>query len=179
MNEYHISCDICRDLIPLVKDGVASADSEAAVRRHIGECKDCALLLDGKIVPELPASESPKALLRVKRRLSGIYAAVMLLGLCFGLTLTSGVDMFFNWLIMPVVGVFGYLIFRWRAIYAVPIIVVIMQVIITLFGLVKGEWNIDFLMLIIYILLALAGVIAALLLHYAFGKNTKGIGEEK
>ena len=31
---FDISCEVCRDLMPLVRDGVASADSEALVRVH-------------------------------------------------------------------------------------------------------------------------------------------------
>lgn len=31
---FDISCEVCRDLMPLVRDGVASADSEALVRAH-------------------------------------------------------------------------------------------------------------------------------------------------
>lgn len=37
-----IPCDIIRDLMPLVLDGVASEDSRAAVQQHIAECSPCA-----------------------------------------------------------------------------------------------------------------------------------------
>ena len=36
-----ISCDMCMDLMPLVQDGVASADSIAAVKQHIENCPAC------------------------------------------------------------------------------------------------------------------------------------------
>ena len=39
-----ISCEICKDLIPLVKDGIASEDSVAAVEEHIKECENCKAL---------------------------------------------------------------------------------------------------------------------------------------
>ncbi|MCM1167821.1 MAG: zf-HC2 domain-containing protein [Lachnospiraceae bacterium] len=169
MNENKITCDICRDLIPLVGDGVASADSEAAVRGHIAACGECAALFDGEITPEAP-SASPKALLRAKRWLNGVYGALMLLGLYFGLSLTDSADMFLNCLIMPIAGAFGYLVFRWRALFAVPVIVLIMQVLITVLGLLGGGDGAEFLMVIFYILFALAGIAAAMLLHYAFGR---------
>ena len=38
------SCDVCRDLLPLVADGVASADSEALVARHCAGCPACSAL---------------------------------------------------------------------------------------------------------------------------------------
>ena len=37
-----ISCAVCRDLAPLVADGVASADSAALVRAHLAACPSCA-----------------------------------------------------------------------------------------------------------------------------------------
>lgn len=179
MNENKITCGVCRDLMPLVKDGVASADSETAVRQHIHKCGDCAMLFDGKYVPAVEPSESPKAILRIKRWLSGVYAALMLLGIYFGLSLTAGVDMFCNCLIMPFVGAFGYLVFRCKSLFAVPIILVIIQVIVNAFGLFGTE-SIDFLMLIFYILFALAGVVISMLLHFAFGKREKeGSGENE
>ena len=34
-----ITCDMCLDLMPLVLDGLASEDSEKAVREHIAGCE--------------------------------------------------------------------------------------------------------------------------------------------
>lgn len=60
-----------------------------------------------------------------------------------------------------------------------PIILVIIQVIVNAFGLFGTE-SIDFLMLIFYILFALAGVVISMLLHFAFGKREKeGSGENE
>ena len=41
-----ISCDICMDLIPLVKDGIASEDSCDAVKKHISKCEKCKVEFD-------------------------------------------------------------------------------------------------------------------------------------
>ena len=38
-----ITCEICKDLIPLVQDGVASGDSASAVERHIQRDRSPAL----------------------------------------------------------------------------------------------------------------------------------------
>ena len=36
-----IDCEICMDLIPLVKDGIASEESYKAVEEHVKECETC------------------------------------------------------------------------------------------------------------------------------------------
>ncbi len=169
-----ITCDICRDLIPLVRDGVASADSETAVREHIKDCKECGSLFDGKTVP---AADSANTMLKIKRRLGGIYMALMLLGIYFGLTLTAGQDMFYNCLIMPIAGVFGYLAFRWKALFTVPALLVVLSILTNAVGLYGESEQFDILMslswALIYIMFALAGIIIAMLLHFVFKKFDK------
>lgn len=166
-----ITCDICRDLFPLVNDGVASADSESAVKRHIESCTECKALFDG-IKPE-SVPETHKAFLRVKRWLTGVYAALMVLGIWFGLTLTASEDLFFNCLIMPIAGAFGYFVFRWRAVFAVPAILFVESFAANALGQLAEKLDIGSLLgwAVIYSLFALSGVITALLLRFAFGKE--------
>ena len=38
--ETEIPCAVCRDLIPLVQDGVASPESEALVKAHLQTCPE-------------------------------------------------------------------------------------------------------------------------------------------
>ncbi|MBD5128569.1 MAG: zf-HC2 domain-containing protein [Ruminococcaceae bacterium] len=177
-----ITCGVCRDLLPLVKDGVANSDSEDLVMAHIAECGECAAMFGGKT----PEPSAPKVLLRAKRWLTSVYAMLMILGLYFGLSLTAGSGVFFNCLIMPIVGVLGYLAFRWKAVYIVPIILVIVGFITNAMGFLQldGVEHLDILSLIswifIYALFALAGVVIAMLLHFAFGKTKKeGSGENE
>ncbi|MDE7230317.1 MAG: zf-HC2 domain-containing protein [Oscillospiraceae bacterium] len=183
MNE--ITCDICRDLLPLVKDGVASADSEAAVLRHTQSCPECAKLLGGEPLAAAQPPASPKALLKVKRWLMWIYAALMLLGIYFGLSLTAGHDPFYNCLIMPIAGVFGYMAFRWRAVYIMPAVLVVVSFLgnalgfITVDGVQRMDVSELISWIIIYLLFALAGMIIALLLHFAFGKTNSNTNSER
>ena len=51
-----ISCDICMDLIPLVKDGIASEDSCDAVTKHISKCEKCKVEFDEIKKPVLRSS---------------------------------------------------------------------------------------------------------------------------
>ena len=70
--ETEIPCAVCRDLIPLVQDGVASPESEALVKAHLAACPACRALrqgADAPAVPELPAPNDGKILQKLRRRL--------------------------------------------------------------------------------------------------------------
>ena len=65
-----ISCDVCRDLIPLVADGVASEDSEALVHAHVTHCPACQAYLDsGGIQLPAPEPDAARVLGRIQRKL--------------------------------------------------------------------------------------------------------------
>ena len=173
MNKTQITCEICRDLIPLVKDGVASADSEQVVREHTAECTDCAALFDGAEIPA-PPPNSAKTLKRVITQLNIIYIALMTLGIYFGLTLTSGENLFYNCLIMPVAGVFGYLALKWRAFIAEPVVVLVLSFLAS----ALGKFGTDKLSIpkilswtFIYTLFAFTGSVITMLFKFAFSKN--------
>ena len=53
-----VSCAVVQDLMPLVRDGVASADSEALVQAHIESCADCRALWDA--LPRPPPRPSSR-----------------------------------------------------------------------------------------------------------------------
>ena len=103
-----ITCDVCMDLLPLVQDGIASEDSKRLVEEHIKNCSACAKLYDIKAVP---AVNSEKIFMKFKRKAQAFFAILIMFGLFFGLGLTDGREMFYNSLIMPVIGVLGYIVF--------------------------------------------------------------------
>ena len=63
--ETEIPCAVCRDLIPLVQDGVASPESEALVKAHLQTCPECRTLWQaggGQALPQnLPAPDDAGA----------------------------------------------------------------------------------------------------------------------
>lgn len=176
MNETNkISCEVCRDLLPLVKDNVASSESVEAVNRHISNCPDCKQLCENDVFPELKISGAQSAFKRVKHRLMTFYTVLMFFAIYFGLSLTAGQELFFNCLIMPVVGVLGYVIFRRKSIIIIPPLLLVIHIAINYLGLLKTAEQLDMPSLVmwtvIYSLFALAGIIIAWLLHFAFGKE--------
>ena len=94
-----ISCAVCRDLAPLVADGVASAESEALVRAHLEVCPACAaewpeLCAEGERpdqadVPEtVPLPDDIRVLRRLHRKLNRRSALLLTAGALGGALLT-------------------------------------------------------------------------------------------
>ena len=98
--EYKYECEIIQDLIPLVKDGIASEKSGAAVMQHIKECLVCrkAYETDPQIVlPPLRESESMemskvtlyKNRIKKRRRIMISLAALLAVALVIGTSLIT------------------------------------------------------------------------------------------
>lgn len=170
-----ITCDICKDLMPLVKDGIASEDSRRAVTEHMKECENCRKLYkndNAELVEINPDLE--RELGKLKRRLQIFSAMLLMFGVFFGLSLTASEEMFYNSLIMPVIGALGYVLFRWKAMYQVPVLLLIMMFFINFFGVVRGMEVMNVIGVVIwvgiYAIFVEIGVLVAGLLHFAFRK---------
>ena len=99
------------DLIPLVKDGIASDDSVKAVTLHTEQCDSCRALLGD--IPS-PAADTDKAFKKFTGQLRTFSVMLMMFGLLFGFGLTAGSEIFYNSIIMPAIGALGYVIFGWN-----------------------------------------------------------------
>lgn len=170
MNE--ISCDVCMDLIPLVQDGIASEDSREAVEKHIKNCESCAACYSGTI---LPIADSERLIVDVRRKVQFFFVMLLMFGIFFGLGLTGSSELFYNSLIMPIVGIFGYVIFRWKSLYAVPLLLLITNVISFVLNVFRGIEELGMYSRVmwtgIYSVFVIVGIIIAGLIHYAFRKE--------
>lgn len=174
-----ISCDICMDLLPLVCDGIASEDSKAAVEAHVKTCEMCRRLYEsgrmGDMDVKVTAVDTVKAFEKFRRKLQMFSGMLLMFGIFFGLSLTAGDDMFYNSLIMPVIGALGYYVFREKALYTVPGLLLITYSFINFFGLIRGVEYMDFLSMtmwvFIYSIFVWIGILVAWLLHFAFRKD--------
>lgn len=106
-----ISCDICKDLIPLVKDNVASEDSYNLVKKHIDECNKCKVLFDENIEVNQNMNDE-KVISKIKNQLMLIALILVVLGSVIGVGLSESEGMFYNILIMPVIGALAYFALR-------------------------------------------------------------------
>lgn len=170
-----ISCDICMDLIPLVKDGIASEDSKKAVEEHIEACETCRKLYGEEPLELSRNVDLERELGKLKRRIQTFSTVLMMFGVFFGLSLTASEEMFYNSLVMPVIGALGYVIFRWKAVYLVPVLLLVMQCLFNFFGMARGMEYMLFMEILmwisIYTIFVELGVVIAGLLHFAFRKE--------
>lgn len=97
MNEaaekQEIPCAVCRDLLPLVQDGVANPVSEALVKAHLAACPACRVLQQGGDEPlplEPPAPDDGKILQKLRRRYSVHLLLLAFVGVAVGMLLGLG-----------------------------------------------------------------------------------------
>lgn len=123
-----ISCDTCLDLVPLVKDGVSSQDSKKLVEDHIETCEECRDIYHdfNPIEIEDFDIDYDKTLGKIKRKLYALAGLILIIGSVLGLSLNDSQGIFYNILIMPLLGGVAYLVFNKKA-YIVAIFIFIIS----------------------------------------------------
>jgi len=167
-----LSCDICMDLIPLVKDGVASLDSALAVEEHIKSCSSCAMAYGQETGAE---PDKDRVWEKLSKSLHRFLSLVMMFGIFFGLSLTTGSDMFYNSILMPLIGSLGYVIFRWKAVYWVPLLMTVTNAVTCMIEYARGTEAVELISVFwwtaIYCVFVWLGILIAWLLHFALRKE--------
>lgn len=165
-----ISCGICRDLIPLVKDCVAGEDSRAAVEAHIARCESCRQLYEAPC-----RSDDGVGLSALRRKIRLLLAMLMMLCIFVGMDLTGGQGLFYNSLLMPIIGALGFLVFRWRALYNIPLLLLAVGLVTCALNLLRGLEVLDIPSLLLWTMIysgfAAAGMAIAALLQFALKKE--------
>ena len=177
-------CSIVKDLLPLYVEDMVSEETAQFVLDHLNVCADCkaeygALMSDSPLTNIEKKSdintEQAKSFKTTMRRMnrqfySLAYAALIFL-IFLGFGWTGGENLMYNSLIMPVVGIFGYYVFRLKAIYKIPILLLIIDTFVCLFRLVDLDLYSAFLWTVIYSIFVFVGIAIAFLLHFAFRKE--------
>lgn len=70
-----INCEICMDLIPLVKDGIASEESYKAVEEHVKECETCRQLYGESHEPARITIDGKHAWKKIQKQWNGFFLA--------------------------------------------------------------------------------------------------------
>ncbi len=174
------NCSIVRDILPLYAENMVSKDSAHLVRDHLKDCAKCRAEYESiKCPAQLPGADSSPATLsdeikplkkimkKLNRKFYSLAYLIIVLGIFLGFSFTEGSDLMYNSLIMPAIGVFGYIIFSWRAIYKMPILLLLVNLFAYLFNLVKIDFISVFLWTFTYSMFVFIGIVISLLLHYA------------
>ncbi|SDK99969.1 anti-sigma factor [Natronincola ferrireducens] len=176
-----ISCETCIDLMPLVKDGVASEDSRKLVLEHLQDCGFCKIEYEkSHLLP--PPMDEERVLKKLKSKLFRGVLAIIIVGALFGIGLTESEGMFYNIIIMPLIGGISYFALKKTA-YYVPIGVFILSygwsfIRYSIAGIFLDVNIINALVApafwgLIYGGLCLLGVVIGVLLKFAFRKEVE------
>lgn len=113
----NIPCDVILDLIPLVKDNVASKISIRLVSEHLECCESCKLEFENYVLPIQKEIDERKVLFSIKRKLFIITTALLFLGTFIGMVLNKSTSSGFILTIVIALSVFimGIFIFNFKS----------------------------------------------------------------
>lgn len=87
--DLKISCEIVLDLIPLVKDNVASESSTYLVLEHLESCDECKIEFDSYKLKTHSEVDDTRVLSTMKKKLFLITSSLLILGTFIGLVLNK------------------------------------------------------------------------------------------
>ena len=178
-------CSIVKDLLPLYIEDMVSLETTQFIDGHLQDCPECRaelenvksgdilLAADGKkSISDTDNSRPFKAIMkRMNRQFYSLAYFLVIFFIFLGFSWTGGENLMYNSLIMPIVGIFGYYVFRWQALYKMPVLLLIIDIIACLFKLVELDLYSAVLWTMIYSLFVYVGIAIAFLLHFAFRKE--------
>ena len=173
--ELKNSCDIILDLIPLVKDGVASRESEKLVFDHIKTCPNCKKeyeTMNKMIVSQENLPTAEVIVKKIKRRMFAVQIAILIAGTLFGVALTNTMGMFYNVVIMPLLGALSFIALKKKwfiGVLGISLISFLYEFVMEsiLEGFTMG-WVIgSFYLSAIYTAFVMLGVVIGVLMHFA------------
>lgn len=100
-------CKICMDLLPLVKDGVASEESKEYFLENYKDCPECVKVFDEKILIEENIDDK-KIINKIQRKMWFKTLLLLLLGMGITLSTFNNIYIFSNIIILPILGIIFY-----------------------------------------------------------------------
>ena len=179
-------CSIVKDLLPLYVENMVGPETAQYIESHLAECPDCQAELDSlregaaPSVTEKESSPKPdsaklfkKIMNKMNRQFYMLAYSLIIFFIFLGFSWTGGEYLMYNSLIMPIVGIFGYCVFKWKALYKMPILLLITDMFVYLFKLAELDLYSTLVWTMIYSIFVFIGIAIAFLLHYAFRKEKK------
>ena len=179
-------CNVIIDLLPLYVEDMVSPESKQLIEEHLSECQKCRGELERlkggealAVIEQKPESKTDEAkpfkkiMQRAKRQSYALSYPIVILAVFLGFSWTSDGNLMYNSLLMPLVGIFAYIIFGWRSVYKMPLLLLLIDTFVCITGLVELDLYSAFIWTLIYSLFVLVGIAIALLLHFALRKEHK------
>ena len=178
-------CKIISDLLPLYAEDMVCEETAEFIKNHLAECENCKndfkALEDGDDIKEVFKEETSKPaedikpfkkiMKKMNMQVHSISYLLIVFFIFFGfLSMDSG-DVFYNSLIMPIVGVFGYIIFKFKAFYKLPILLLAINFFACIFKFADVEFIDIFFWTAIFTAFVFVGIIIAFLIHFALRKE--------
>ena len=174
----NINCNVILDLIPLVKDGVASNESAFLVNEHVKHCASCKTDLDAfeTIKIEPLNLKDKKIIFDIKRSVYISQIVILALGAVLGIALSSSMGMFYNFIIMPIIGGVSLILFKnkWVVVaLAIFVVTYLWQTVLVMAenGLSLTGLTVGLYFSTVYAFLVVLGTVIARLLRFAFEKG--------
>ncbi len=174
----NINCNVILDLIPLVKDGVASNESTLIVNEHLEHCATCKTELDAfeSIGIEPLKLKDRKILVDITRSVYLSQIVVLVLGAILGIALSSSMGMFYNFIIMPIIGGVSLILFKNKWVVVALAIFVVTYLWQTVLVMAENGFSVAGLTVglyysTVYAFLVVLGTVIARLLRFAFEKG--------
>ncbi|MGL4819580.1 MAG: zf-HC2 domain-containing protein, partial [Bacilli bacterium] len=118
----NVSCDVCLDLIAVVKDGAASDESVKLVQKHLETRPECRLIYETWTPERANETDDARTLQRLRSQMYMFGFVVLAIGSFVGITLTDSMTMFYNIMIMPAIGSIAYLTLKKRWWMVIPVL---------------------------------------------------------
>ena len=175
-----LDCCIVRDLLPLYVENMVSDQTAEQIKQHLAECPECkneydsfgsTSRLDALEVPQPDAQPFKKIMRKMNRQMFALAYGLIIFFILWGFSLTGGENLMYNSVIMPIVGLFGYYVFKWKAVYKLPVLLLIIDLAVFAFQLVEIGFFETIMWTLLYAIFVFVGVTIAFLLHFAFKKE--------
>ena len=161
------NCEVIRDLLPLVQDGVASEASCRMVQEQLEECEACRTFCISEPVKMPDETLDRRLVASVRKAFFFVGMALLLIGAAVGVALTDSMSMFYNFILMPGVGMLGYWLFRGKSFF-VPLGIFLLSY---LYQIPGTGFVAPLFMSVLYTLFCGLGLGIGFLLDYAFAKE--------
>ncbi len=175
-------CSLINDLLPLFAEDMVSEESSEIIKEHLGNCPDCrdklSFFKEKEDIINTSQEEEikpfKKLLKKTNRQFTVLCYAVLILLLFIGVSFSDwGENMLKSIAVMPAAGALGYVLFRYKALYRLPLMLLVTEAFAFAINIIERDLYMIGINAGLACLCILTGFLLAVLVHSAFRKDNK------